>query len=251
MYDNLLQLPLFQGLCKDDFTTLIEKVKLHFITCKEGETIAAQDEICNRLLFILDGEVTVKRTDKEHHYSLTEQLDAPHIIELYSMFGVAYQNDFVPRGTVRENIDFFRGISDEEIGRATEISQARDFIDGLEGGLDHEIATRGMNVSGGQRQRLLVSRAVLGDPDILILDDASSALDYKTDAALRSAIKHKVNTTTIIVSQRVASVRSADKILVLDGGRAAGLGTHDELIKSNPEYRDIAAVQMSLEEVSV
>ena len=88
MYDNLLQLPLFQGLCKDDFTTLIEKVKLHFITCKEGETIAAQDEICNRLLFILDGEVTVKRTDKEHHYSLTEQLDAPHIIELYSMFGM-------------------------------------------------------------------------------------------------------------------------------------------------------------------
>ena len=108
-----------------------------------------------------------------------------------------------------------------------------------------------MNVSGGQRQRLLVSRAVLGDPDILILDDASSALDYKTDAALRSAIKHKVNTTTIIVSQRVASVRSADKILVLDGGRAVGLGTHDELIKSNHEYRDIAAVQMSLEEVLI
>ena len=171
--------------------------------------------------------------------------------ELYSMFGVAYQNDFVPRGTVRENIDFFRGISEEEIARATEISQARDFIDALEGGLDHEIATRGMNVSGGQRQRLLVSRAVLGDPDILILDDASSALDYKTDAELRSAIKHQVSTTTIIVSQRVASVRSADKILVLDGGRAVGLGTHGELIKSNPEYRDIAAVQMSLEEVSI
>ena len=171
--------------------------------------------------------------------------------ELYSMFGVAYQNDFVPRGTVRENIDFFRGISDEEISRATEISQARDFINGLEGGLDHEIATRGMNVSGGQRQRLLVSRAVLGDPDILILDDASSALDYKTDAALRSAIKHKVDTTTVIVSQRVASVGSADKIIVLDGGRVVGLGTHDELIKSNAEYRDIAAVQMSLEEVSI
>ena len=88
MYDNLLQLPLFQGLCKDDFTTLIEKVKLHFITCKEGETIAAQDEICNRLLFILDGEVTAKKTDKEYHYSLTEHLEAPHIIEPYSMFGM-------------------------------------------------------------------------------------------------------------------------------------------------------------------
>ena len=171
--------------------------------------------------------------------------------ELYSMFGVAYQNDFVPRGTVRENIDFFRARSDSEIERAVDIAQAKDFIDKFDGGLDYEIATRGMNVSGGQRQRLLVSRAVLGDPDILILDDASSALDYKTDAALRSAIKHKVSTTTIIVSQRVASVRSADKILVLDGGRAVGLGTHDELIKSNLEYRDIAAVQMSLEEVSI
>ena len=171
--------------------------------------------------------------------------------ELYSMFGVAYQNDFVPRGTVRENIDFFRGRSDGEIERAIDIAQAKDFIDKLDGGLDHEIATRGMNVSGGQRQRLLVSRAVLGNPDILILDDASSALDYKTDAALRSAIKHKVDTTTVIVSQRVASVRSADKILVLNGGRAVGLGTHEELIKSNDEYREIAAVQMSLEEVSI
>ena len=171
--------------------------------------------------------------------------------ELYSMFGVAYQNDFVPRGTVRENIDFFRGRSDGEIERAVDIAQAKDFIDKLDGGLDHEIATRGMNVSGGQRQRLLVSRAVLGNPDILILDDASSALDYKTDAALRSAIKHKVDTTTVIVSQRVASVRSADKILVLNGGRAVGLGTHEELIKSNDEYREIAAVQMSLEEVSI
>ena len=171
--------------------------------------------------------------------------------ELYSMFGVAYQNDFVPRGTVRENIDFFRGRSDSEIERAIDIAQAKDFIYNLEGELNHEIATRGMNVSGGQRQRLLVSRAVLGNPDILILDDASSALDYKTDAALRSAIKHKVDTTTVIVSQRVASVRSADKILVLNGGRAVGLGTHEELIKSNDEYREIAAVQMSLEEVSI
>lgn len=171
--------------------------------------------------------------------------------ELYSMFGVAYQNDFVPRGTVRENIDFFRGRSDGEIERAIDIAQAKDFIYNLEGELNHEIATRGMNVSGGQRQRLLVSRAVLGNPDILILDDASSALDYKTDAALRSAIKHKVDTTTVIVSQRVASVRSADKILVLNGGRAVGLGTHEELIKSNDEYREIAAVQMSLEEVSI
>ena len=172
--------------------------------------------------------------------------------ELYSIFGIAFQNDFVPRGTVRENVDFYRGLDDAELSLATDIAQAKDFVDALDGGMDHEIASRGMNLSGGQRQRLLVSRAVAGDPDILILDDASSALDYKTDAALRSAIKHRTSTTTVIISQRVASVRSADKIIVLDRGRAVGIGTHDELIAHNAEYREIAAVQQSLDgEVAV
>ena len=165
--------------------------------------------------------------------------------ELYSMFGVAYQNDFIPKSTVRDNVDFYRGNDDGEITRATKIAQAAEFIASLEGGMQYEVATRGANLSGGQKQRLLVSRAVAGSPDILILDDSSSALDYKTDRELRSAIKASINTTTVIVSQRIASVSSADKILVLDGGEVLGIGTHDELIETLPEYREIAAVQMA------
>ena len=167
------------------------------------------------------------------------------IEELYSMFGVAYQNDFIPKNTVRNNIDFYRGIDDSELSRATEIAQAAEFIASLDGGMQYEVATRGANLSGGQKQRLLVSRAVAGSPDILILDDSSSALDYKTDKELRSAIKASINTTTVIVSQRIASVSSADKILVLDGGEVLGIGTHDELMQTLPEYREIAAVQMA------
>lgn len=165
--------------------------------------------------------------------------------ELYSLFGVAYQNDFIPKSRVRDNIDFYRGIDDGELSRATEIAQAAEFIASLDGGMQYEIATRGANLSGGQKQRLLVSRAVAGSPEILILDDSSSALDYKTDKELRSAIRSSVNTTTIIVSQRIASVSSADKILVLDGGEVLGIGTHDELMQTLPEYREIAAVQMA------
>ena len=165
--------------------------------------------------------------------------------ELYSLFGVAYQNDFIPKSTVSQNIDFYRGLDASEITRASEIARAAEFIASLDGGMQYEVATRGANLSGGQKQRLLVARAVAGAPEILILDDSSSALDYKTDKELRSAIKASVNTTTVIVSQRIASVSSADKILVLDGGDVLGIGTHDELMRTLPEYREIAAVQMA------
>ena len=166
--------------------------------------------------------------------------------ELYSLFGVAFQSDFIPKGTVRENISFYRGITDEDIFSAARTAQADSFISALDSGLDHEIATGGANVSGGQKQRLLISRAVAGDPEILILDDSSSALDYKTDKELRRAIRRDVSATTVIVSQRVASVKDADKILVLDNGRLIGVGKHDELIASVPEYREIALVQMEV-----
>ena len=165
--------------------------------------------------------------------------------ELYGLFGVAYQNDFIPKGSVGQNIDFYRGLSEGELVTASEIAQAAEFIASLEGGMQYEVATRGANLSGGQKQRLLVSRAVAGSPEILILDDSSSALDYKTDKQLRSAIKNSVDTTTVIVSQRVASVRNADKIIVLDDGWVLGIGTHDELMRDVPEYREIAEVQMA------
>ncbi len=165
--------------------------------------------------------------------------------ELYSLFGVAYQNDFIPKGSVGENIDFYRGMPEFAIDDAAEIAQATEFISRLDGGMRYEVATRGANLSGGQRQRLLVARAALGSPEILILDDSSSALDYKTDKELRRAIKRSVNATTIIVSQRVASVKNSDKILVLEDGEVLGIGTHDELMERLPEYREIAKVQMA------
>ena len=164
--------------------------------------------------------------------------------ELHSLFGVAFQYDFVSAATLRENISFFRDATDDEINAAASVAQATGFIEGLAGGLDYVITQRGANLSGGQRQRLLISRALAKSPEILILDDSSSALDYKTDKALRSAIKNNVNTTTIIISQRIASVSSADKILVIDEGRIIGEGTHTELMRDCSEYRDIARVQL-------
>ena len=168
--------------------------------------------------------------------------------ELHAMFGIAYQNDFIPRGSVAENIDFYRGIEEGELVHASEIARAAEFIAELDGGMQYEVDTRGANLSGGQRQRLIISRAVAGSPAILILDDSSSALDYKTDKELRTAIRRDIDTTTVIVSQRVASVRAADLILVLDNGEIIGKGTHEELMKTVPEYRDIAAVQMEVSE---
>ncbi len=164
--------------------------------------------------------------------------------ELSSRFGVAFQYDFISASTLRENISFFRDASDEEISRAADIAQASGFIEGLSDGLDYVITQRGANLSGGQKQRLLISRALAKSPEILVLDDSSSALDYKTDKALRDAIKTQVNTTTVIISQRIASVSSADKILVIDEGRIIGCGTHESLMQSCTEYRDIAKVQL-------
>ena len=164
--------------------------------------------------------------------------------ELHSMFGVAFQYDFVSAASLRENVSFFRDATDEEIERAAKIAQADGFISGLSEGLDYVITQRGANLSGGQRQRLLICRALAKNPDILILDDSSSALDYKTDKALRAAIKENVNTTTVIISQRIASVCSANKILVVDDGRIIAEGTHESLMRECKEYREIAEVQL-------
>ncbi len=163
---------------------------------------------------------------------------------LHTRFGVAFQNDFLFADTIRENIDFGRGLSDEAVVRAARTAQA-DFIAEKEGGMKSRLAIRGSNLSGGQRQRLLIARALAADPDILILDDSSSALDYKTDAALRKALRREFqDTTKVIVAQRVSSILGADKILVLEEGREAGYGTHEELLKSCPGYKEIYDVQM-------
>ena len=163
--------------------------------------------------------------------------------ELYAMFGAAFQNDFIPSATIRENVAFFRNVDDEKIKEALEVAQASGFVRELSDGLDTRITTAGTNISGGQKQRLLIARAIAASPEIVVLDDSSSALDYKTDRDLREAIHNRLNTTAIIVSQRIATVMSADKILVLSDGALVAQGTHDELMKNSVDYREIAEVQ--------
>ena len=164
---------------------------------------------------------------------------------LYTMFGTAQQYDFLYADTIEENIRFGREISFNQIEKAAKIAQAHDFISSFSDGYNHMLSPHGTNISGGQKQRILISRAIAANPEILILDDSSSALDYKTDAALRLAlIKNMENTTLITVAQRVSSVKNCNLILVLDNGKIIGCGTHDELLESCDEYREISDSQM-------
>ena len=168
-----------------------------------------------------------------------------HREKFFEMFGIAMQHDFLYADTVEENIKFGRKLSHEDIVRAAKIAQADDFINAFPEGYEHMLSQKGTNVSGGQKQRILIARAVAANPDILILDDSSSALDYKTDAALRRALAENMTKTTVVtVAQRVSSVKNCDVILVLDEGRIIGLGTHDELMVTCPEYKEISDTQM-------
>ena len=165
--------------------------------------------------------------------------------ELRAKFGVVFQNDFVTEGTVADNIRFFRDLPDDALHSAAEDAQAAGFIAEKEGGMEAEVMVRGNNLSGGQKQRLLIARALAADPEILVLDDASSALDYRTDAQLRSALrKNYRDTTTVLIAQRISSLRHADLILVLEDGGILGAGSHDTLLDSCEEYRMIAHTQM-------
>ncbi|NLD52146.1 MAG: ABC transporter ATP-binding protein [Clostridiales bacterium] len=162
--------------------------------------------------------------------------------------GVAFQSDFILAGTIRDNIRYWRDIPEEKLWQAAEDAQAASFIRETEHGMDHTVEVRGNNLSGGQKQRLLIARALAGDPDLLILDDASSALDYRTDAALRRALSRRQHpTTTVIIAQRISSIKGADHILMLDDGHAIGYGTHAQLMESCTPYRKIAQIQMGAE----
>ena len=165
--------------------------------------------------------------------------------ELYPMFGAAFQHDFLYAETIEENIDLGRHLSHEQIEFAAKIAQAHDFISAFPDGYAHQLSQKGTNISGGQKQRLLISRAIAARPDILVLDDSSSALDYKTDANLRAALRKNMSGTTLVtVAQRVSSVKDCTLILVLDEGKIIGKGTHEELLSSCPEYREISESQM-------
>ena len=165
--------------------------------------------------------------------------------ELCAMFGVALQNDFLYADTIEENLKFGRDLDREQLDRATKIAQAYDFITAFSDGYEHMLSSKATNLSGGQKQRLLISRAIANNPEILILDDSSSALDYKTDANLRRALREEMADTTVItVAQRVSSVMQSDLILVLDEGRVIGCGTHDELLRTCAPYKEISDSQM-------
>lgn len=165
--------------------------------------------------------------------------------ELRRKFGVVFQNDTVFADSIRQNIRFGRECCEKRLRDAAMDACAAEFIEGYADGYDHEAAIHGANFSGGQRQRILLSRALAGSPKILVLDDASSALDYRTDAALRNAIRANYSdTTTIVIAQRISSVMSMDKILVLDEGRIIGQGTHEALLKTCSAYAEIYKTQM-------
>ena len=165
--------------------------------------------------------------------------------QLTAMFGVALQNDFIYADTIEENIRFGRDISKDAIIKAAKTAQAHEFIMATEDGYSHKLSSKGTNLSGGQRQRVLIARAIASAPEILILDDSSSALDYKTDANLRKALDENMSDSTVItVAQRVSSVKNCDHIIVIEDGQVIGQGKHGYLLESCAEYREISESQM-------
>ena len=164
---------------------------------------------------------------------------------LHKKFGVVFQNDVIFADSIRENVTFGRDVNDEALRLAVRDAMARGFIEGYEDTYDHEAAIHGANFSGGQKQRLLIARALAAKPEILILDDASSALDYRTDAEMRKAIReHHAGATQVVIAQRVSSIMGLDEILVLHEGEMIGRGTHQQLMETCPAYRDIYRTQM-------
>jgi len=202
-----------------------------------GPTGSGKSTILNLLLRLYDPDSGTVRIDGQDVRTI------PYDV-LRQKFGVVFQNDFVTEGTISHNISFFRDVDDASVARAAKNAQAA-FIAEKEGGMEAEVAVRGNNLSGGQKQRLLIARALAANPEILILDDSSSALDYATDAALRRALRENYrNTTTVVVAQRISSLRHADLILVLQDGHVIGAGDHAHLMQSCDEYRIIAETQM-------
>ena len=173
---------------------------------------------------------------------------------LYDKLGYVTQKAVLFAGSIRENVFFGESgatETDEELSNAIALSQAEEFVQKLPDGTEHMISQMGRNVSGGQKQRLSIARALSRKPEILVFDDSFSALDYKTDAKLREGLNEKLGETTkIIVAQRISTIRHADKIIVLDRGEAVGMGTHDELMKNCDVYKEIALSQLSAAELA-
>ena len=201
-----------------------------------GATGSGKTTIVNLLMRYYD-------PDEGHIYVNGRDVRTYTSKELMPLFGAAFQNDVIFHDTIYENIRFGRDVSKKEAMAAAQDAQAVEFIE--EKGLDTMLAIRGMDLSGGQKQRLLITRALAKHPQILVLDDSSSALDYATDARLRRAIQENYgDLTSIIVAQRISSIYRADKIIVLEDGEMIGYGTHKELMESCEVYREISQSQM-------
>ena len=202
-----------------------------------GPTGSGKSTILNLLLRMYDPDSGTVLIDGQDIRTMDPQI-------LKAKFGVVFQNDFLAEGTIADNIRFLRDLPDEDLHRAAADAQA-EFIEEKEGKMDAEVMVRGNNLSGGQKQRLLIARALAANPEILILDDASSALDYQTDSNLCKALRTNYRrTTTVLVAQRISSLRHADLILVLQDGAVLGMGNHDQLMESCSEYRYLAEIQM-------
>ena len=207
-----------------------------------GATGSGKTTIISLLLRFYDPDSGVIRVDGRDIRSYDEK-------ELRNKFGVVLQNDFLMADTVKENIRFERDVSDSDVESAAKYAKAHDFISATEHGYDTGLTARGTNFSGGQKQRMLIARALAAKPDILILDDASSALDYKTDAMLRKTlISNFPDTNIVMIAQRISSVRFADKIIMLDKGCVAGYGSHEELIRNCEIYREMQNTQTETED---
>ena len=203
-----------------------------------GATGSGKTTIINLLMRFYD-------TDEGHVFVDGKDVRAWDRDELHRLFGAVFQNDAIFADTIRENVIFGRDVDEQGLARALEDAKAAEFVRRYEDGADHMAAIHGGNFSGGQKQRLLIARALAAGPEILILDDASSALDYRTDAELRRSIReHHGDATLIVIAQRVSSIMNLDEIIVLDEGVMIGKGSHEELLRTCPVYREIQQTQM-------
>lgn len=205
-----------------------------------GDTGSGKSSIIKLLMRLYDVDEGSIRIDGRNIKSFRKE-------ELYPKFGTVFQGDVLFADTIAGNIDLDRELDHDMIERSTFLAQADEFVNSLDELHEHRLTSKGSNISGGQKQRILISRAIAGDPEILILDDSSSALDYKTEYELRKALNKEMSkTTTIIIAQRISSVMNADKILVVDDGRSIGLGSHAELMTSCEVYKDMYNIQLGV-----
>ncbi|MEA4919906.1 MAG: ABC transporter ATP-binding protein [Clostridiaceae bacterium] len=203
-----------------------------------GPTGSGKTTIINLLLRFYDPDSGEIYIDGQNIKSIEKD-------RLARMFGTAFQNDFLLADTIYENISYGRALSREKILKAAHDAQADDVLKGCPEGLEHMVTARGTNLSGGQKQRLLIARALAAKPEILILDDSSGGLDYRTDAELRKALASAYSgVTSVIVAQRISSIRHAELILVMEDGHITAQGTHEELIESCELYKSISLSQM-------